>query len=116
MLIINSDSSAFIKGADVSFIPQIEDFGGVYKENDIPQDPLKIFKDHGFNYIRLKLWHTPTENYNNLEKILYMAKRIKDRDLKFLLNFHYSDTWADPGKQYKPAAWEGLAFNVLKDS
>ncbi len=52
MLIINSDSSAFIKGADVSFIPQIEDFGGVYKENDIPQDPLKIFKDHGFNYIR----------------------------------------------------------------
>jgi len=116
MLIINSDSSAFIKGADVSFIPQIEDFGGVYKENDIPQDPLKILKDHGFNYIRLKLWHTPTENYNNLEKILYMAKRIKDRDLKFLLNFHYSDTWADPGKQYKPAAWEGLAFNVLKDS
>jgi len=116
MLIINSDPSTFIKGADVSFIPQIEDLGGVYKENDIPQDPLKIFKDYGFNYIRLKLWHTPTENYNNLNKILYMAKRIKDRDLKFLLNFHYSDTWADPGKQYKPAAWDGIDFDVLKDS
>ena len=112
----SSDSIEFIKGADVSFIPQIEDSGGVYKENDIPQDPLKIFKDHGFNYIRLKLWHTPTENYNNLEKILYMAERIKDRELKFLLNFHYSDTWADPGKQYKPAAWEGLLFEALKDS
>jgi len=112
----NGDPIEFIKGADVSFIPQIEDLGGVYKENNIPQDPLKIFKDHGFNYIRLKLWHTPGENYNNLEKILYLAKRIKDRELKFLLNFHYSDTWADPGKQYKPAAWRELAFETLKDS
>jgi arabinogalactan endo-1,4-beta-galactosidase len=110
------DSTAFIKGADVSFIPQIEDLGGVYKVNGIPQDPLRIFKDHGFNFIRLKLWHTPSENYNNLEKILYMARRIKDRNLKFLLNFHYSDTWADPGRQRKPAAWVGLPFEVLKDS
>ncbi|MGH7455536.1 MAG: glycoside hydrolase family 53 protein, partial [bacterium] len=82
----------------------------------MPQDPLKIFKDHGINYIRLKLWHTPNENYNNLEKILYMAKRIKDRELKFLLNFHYSDTWADPGRQRKPAAWVGLPFEALRDS
>jgi arabinogalactan endo-1,4-beta-galactosidase len=111
-----NDNYEFIKGADVSFIPQISDLGGIYKENEIPQDPLKIFKDHGFNYIRLKLWHTPTENYNNLPKILYMAKRIKDRDLKFLLNFHYSDTWADPGRQTKPAAWRGLTFAALKDS
>jgi arabinogalactan endo-1,4-beta-galactosidase len=111
-----NDSIEFVKGADVSFIPQIEDLGGIYKENGIPQDPLKIFKDHGFNYIRLKLWHTPGENYNNLNKILYMAKRIKDRELKFLLNFHYSDTWADPSKQYKPAAWRELTFETLKDS
>ncbi len=110
------DSTQFIKGADVSFIPQIEDLGGVYKVNGIPQEPLRIFKDHGFNFIRLKLWHTPSENYNNLEKILYMARRIKDRNLKFLLDFHYSDTWADPGRQRKPAAWVGLPFEVLKDS
>ncbi len=111
-----TDSMQFIKGADVSFIPQIADLGGVYKANGIPQDPLKIFKDHGINYIRLKLWHTPNENYNNLEKTLYMAKRIKDRELKFLLNFHYSDTWADPGRQRKPAAWVGLPFAALRDS
>ncbi len=116
ILIGPNDTFDFIKGADVSFLPQIGDLGGVYKENGIPQDPLKIFKDHGFNYIRLKLWHTPTENYNNLQKILYLAKRIKERELKFLLNFHYSDTWADPGKQNKPAAWRGLSFAVLKDS
>lgn len=111
-----TDSTEFIKGADVSFIPQIEDLGGVYKVNRVSQDPLKIFKDHGFNFIRLKLWHTPSENYNNLEKVLYMAKRIKDGDLKFLLNVHYSDTWADPGRQRKPAAWVGVPFEALKDS
>ncbi|MGH7490984.1 MAG: glycosyl hydrolase 53 family protein [bacterium] len=111
-----TDSTAFITGADVSFIPRIGDLGGVYKVNNIPQDPLKIFKDHGFNFIRLKLWHTPAQNYDNLEKILYMARRIKARDLKFLLNFHYSDTWADPGRQRKPAAWVGVPFATLRDS
>jgi arabinogalactan endo-1,4-beta-galactosidase len=110
------DSLVFLKGADVSFIPQIEDLGGVYRVNGVPQDPLIIFKDHGINCIRLKLWHTPSENYNNLEKILYMAQRIKDQNLKFLLDFHYSDTWADPGRQTKPAAWVGAPFEALKDS
>ena len=114
--LLQSQEQEFIKGADVSFLPQIGDLGGIYKENGIPQDPLKIFKDHSINYIRLKLWHTPTENYNNLPKILSMAHRIKERDLKFLLNFHYSDTWADPGKQYKPSAWRGVPFTALKDS
>ncbi len=106
----------FIKGADVSFLPQIEDNGGVFKEAGVPKDPLQIFKDHGINYIRLRLWHTPAENYNNLEKILYLANRIKAKGLKFLLDFHYSDTWADPGHQQKPAAWANLSFEALKDS
>lgn len=111
-----TDSTEFMKGADVSFIPQIGDLGGIYKVNNIPQDPLKILKDHGINFIRLKLWHTPVQNYDNLEKILYMARRIKARDLKFHLDFHYSDTWADPGRQRKPAAWAGLTFEALRDS
>jgi len=112
----NDNTIDLLKGADVSFIPQIEDLGGAYKENGIPQDPLKIFKDHGMNCIRLKLWHTPAEPYNNLAKILVMAKRIKERELKFILDFHYSDTWADPGKQTKPVAWQSLSFSALKDS
>lgn len=111
-----SDTLTFIKGADVSFIPQIEDLGGIYKENGEETDPLTIFKNHDFNYIRLKIWHTPDEDYNNLAKILLMAQRIKAADMKFLLNFHYSDTWADPGKQYKPTAWQNLTFAALKDS
>lgn len=113
---IDSIEISFIKGADVSFLPQIEDNGGVYKDNGIQKDPFEIFKDHGFNYIRLRLWHTPAENYNNLEKILYIASRIKSQGLKLLLDFHYSDTWADPGHQTKPNAWENISFQALKDS
>jgi len=111
-----NDSAVFIKGADVSFIPQIEDLGGIYKENGLSTDPLTVFKNHDFNYIRLKIWHTPDEDYNNLAKILLMAQRIKSVGMKFLLDFHYSDTWADPGKQTKPSAWQGLSFSILKDS
>lgn len=110
------DSPGFIMGADVSFIPQIEDLGGVYTSNNMPMDPLYIFKVNGVNYIRLKLWHTPTQNYDNLEKILAMAQRIKEQKLHFLLDFHYSDTWADPGHQSKPSAWQGISFETLKDS
>jgi arabinogalactan endo-1,4-beta-galactosidase len=112
-----NDSVLFINGADLSFLPQIEDLGGkYYDEEGNPADAIQIFSDHGFNYIRLKLWHTPEDDYNNLTRIQYMAERIKSKNIKFLLNFHYSDTWADPGKQYKPAAWEGLSFEILKDS
>jgi len=114
--VLYSSEIEFIKGADVSFIPQIEDNNGMYKQGGVETDPPQIFKDHGFNYIRLKLWHSPSEDYNNLDKILYMAQRIKGMEMKFLLNFHYSDTWADPGHQDKPAAWQGITLDELKDS
>ena len=114
--ILLAQQPLFIKGADVSFIPQIEDLGGVFKDGGVAEDPLTIFKNHGINYIRLKLWHTPSENYNNLEKILVMAQRVKEQELGFLLNFHYSDSWADPGKQTKPAAWRDISYDALKDS
>jgi len=110
------EDAEFITGADVSILPQIEDHGGVYKQNGVSEDALKIFSDHGVNFIRLKLWHTPSENYNNLARLKAMALRIKEAGFKFLLNFHYSDTWADPGSQTVPAAWQGLSFDVLCDS
>lgn len=106
----------FIKGVDVSTLIQIEDNGGVFKENGIIKDPIEIFKSHGLNYVRLKLWHTPNGGYNNLQGVLSAAHRIKNNGLKFLLNIHFSDTWADPANQTKPAAWNGLSFQSLKDS
>lgn len=108
--------SNFIKGVDISTLLQVEDNGGVFKENGVVKDPFQIFKDHQIDYIRLKLWHTPAENYNNLQKVLLAAERIKTNDLKFLLNIHYSDWWADPANQTKPAAWNGLTVEQLKDS
>ena len=106
----------FIKGVDVSTLLQIEDNCGVFKENGITKDPILIFKDNGIDYIRLKLWHTPSADYDNLQKVLIAAERIKSNGLKFLLNIHYSDWWADPANQTKPAAWNGLTIQQLKDS
>jgi len=111
------NAQSFIKGADVSFIPQLEDSGAVFYENDSPADPLEIFKQNEVNYIRLRLWHSPENGYNNLAKTLSMAQRIKAKGFKFLLNFHYSDTWADPSNQDTPAAWDSLSsFQELIDS
>ena len=106
----------FIKGADVSFLQQIEDNGGIFRVNGTAEDPLQILKDHNINFIRLRLWNNPPEGYNNLSKILLMAKRIKQLNLKLLLDFHYSDSWADPSKQNKPAAWVTLDSISLSDS
>ncbi len=108
--------SEFIRGVDISFTPQIEDLGGKYTMNGVAKDALDIFKENGVNYIRLRLWHTPANGYCGLKETLDYAKRIKEKGLKFLLDFHYSDSWADPGKQTKPAAWTNLSFDVLKDS
>jgi arabinogalactan endo-1,4-beta-galactosidase len=106
----------FIRGADVSFLQQVEDNGGIFRENGTAKDPLSILKDHNLNYIRLRLWNNPSEGYNNLSKLLVIAKRIKLLNMKILLDFHYSDSWADPGKQSKPAAWASLDSISLRDS
>lgn len=102
-----------VVGADISWVQQQEDRGTVFSDKGVQKDILEILKDNGFNWIRLRLFTDPTaengyspEGYCGLEKTLEMAKRIKNAGLKLLLNFHYSDNWADPGKQYTPAAWK----------
>ncbi len=106
----------FLVGGDISFLPELEDHGAVYSDEEGARDLIQLLADHGFNAIRLKLWHTPEAPYNSLDQVLGMARRIEDAGLVFLLDFHYSDSWADPQKQIKPAAWEGLPFGVLADS
>ena len=108
--------SPFIKGADISMLPRIEDNGGIYTENGVQRDLLDILKNHGFNYVRLRIWHSPSEGCCDLEATLLMAERIRAHGLGFLLDFHFSDTWAGPGKQIKPAAWTGIPFSALRDS
>lgn len=100
-------------GADLSFLKQAEDGGLVFKDGDKPKPGLQIFKDHGYNWIRLRLFHTPTRLPNDLKYTIALAQAAKRNGFKFLLNYHYSDTWADPGKQFIPKAWEGMPHAQL---
>ncbi len=109
-------SQEYAMGADLSFLKAAEDRGTQFKENDTVKPGLQIFKDHGYNWIRLRLFHTPTELPNNLEYTIALAREAKKMGYKFLLDYHYSDTWADPGKQFIPKAWEGLSHTLLVDS
>jgi arabinogalactan endo-1,4-beta-galactosidase len=110
-----------ILGADISFLPQLEAEGKKFYDHGVEKDGIQLLKDNGFNYIRLRIFVDPTSDsgyskkgYCGLEDTKKMATRIKAAQLKFLLDFHYSDTWADPGKQFKPAAWKGLDFQALQ--
>ena len=110
-----------ILGADISFLPQLEARGIKFSDNGVQKDVFEILKHHGFNYIRLRLFvdpandsgYSPGKGFCDLPHTLEMAKRIKNAGMKFLLDFHYSDTWADPGKQFKPEAWKTLDFKDL---
>ena len=104
------------RGADISSLPKIEDHGGVYTDGGEPGDLFAILADHGMNAIRLRLWHTPAEGYCDLDDTLAMAQRAHAAGMDLLLDFHYSDTWADPGHQTKPAAWAAFPFVALVDS
>ncbi|MDH7599720.1 MAG: glycosyl hydrolase 53 family protein [Sedimentisphaerales bacterium] len=106
-------AAEYMIGADLSFLKYAEDRGTVFKEGNEPRSGLQIFKDHGYNWVRLRLFHSPTQLPNNLDYTIALATQAKAMGFKFLLNFHYSDTWADPAKQYIPRAWEGKSHQEL---
>ncbi|MEV6968790.1 arabinogalactan endo-1,4-beta-galactosidase [Hamadaea sp. NPDC051192] len=102
-------------GADVSSLEHSEDLGGAYYyENGKQADALQILKSHGVNYIRLRAWVDPSNGYNDKASVLEMAKRARAKGMKFYLNLHYSDRWADGAHQTKPAAWAGHTFEQLQ--
>ncbi|NIM92267.1 MAG: arabinogalactan endo-1,4-beta-galactosidase [Anaerolineales bacterium] len=113
--LVTGRSALSIFGADISSLKKSEDFGGVYRYADgMEGDALQILLDHGLNYARLRVFVDPYDSYHGTEEILEMAIRFKSLDIPLLVNLHYSDNWADPGKQYKPAAWEDYDFEQLK--
>ena len=103
-------------GADLSFLADAEAHGKTFKDRGEVKPGLAIFRDHGYNWIRLRLFHSPTELPNNLDYTIALAKDAKQRGFNLLLNFHYSDTWADPEKQFLPKAWEGLSHDELEQA
>jgi beta-galactosidase len=116
--------SGKIIGADISFLPELEADGMKFSDKGVEKDAIEILKDHGFNYVRLRIFNDPAQDsgyspgkgFCDLDNTLKMAKRVKAAGLGLLLDFHYSDYWADPGKQNKPAAWKGQSFKELKKS
>ncbi len=113
------EDSKLVYGGDFSIIKKMEDFGAVYKVNGVAKNGLQIFKENGYTWARLRIFHTPNNVgpvCNNLTYTIELAKKAKTLGYKILIDFHYSDTWADPGKQFTPAAWKNLSFQLLADS
>lgn len=119
-------ATQFLLGADISYTNEMEDCGVVFKKGGEPKDPYELLADEGCNIVRLRLWHTPSwydelnqgKRYSDLQDVKRSMIRIKAAGMKTLLNFHLSDTWADPQRQHIPAAWLKHLENleVLKDS
>jgi arabinogalactan endo-1,4-beta-galactosidase len=107
----------FIRGADLSLIPEIEATSSPYISADNkPGDCLSILKAAGCNTVRLRLWYNPANNHSTLNEVAVFSEKIKSQHLKVLLCIHYSDTWADPGQQTPPIAWKDLGSQPLIDS
>jgi arabinogalactan endo-1,4-beta-galactosidase len=118
---IDPDTTNFAKGADISWLPQMEATGyKFYNDNGVAEDCFKILKDHGINSIRLRTWVNPSADkasgHCSKDETVAMAVRAKQWGMRVMIDFHYSDTWADPSKQAKPKAWASLSFAQLKDT
>ncbi len=104
-------------GADISFLAQCERDGVVFKENARPVDVLDLLREHHYNWVRLRVFHDPAaapdKLPNDLPYTLALARRAKSLGFHILLDLHYSDSWADPGKQPTPAAWSALHHKQL---
>ncbi len=114
----------YVKGMDLSTMNELEKLGAVYYDHGTQTDLLEIMKHYDIDTIRLRLWNDPYsesgEPYgagtNDLDTTLAIAKKVTDAGLQVLLNFHYSDFWADPLKQIKPKAWQGMTPDELADA
>lgn len=106
-------------GGDFSIMKKLEDLGGQYKTDGEVKEGFQIFRENGYTWCRLRIFHTPNMEgpvVNDLDYTIALAQKAKQFGFKIFLNFHYSDTWADPGKQFIPTAWEDLDFDILTDS
>ena len=114
-----SDTSPFAKGVDVSSLPQIEAFGGKFYAGGVRHDALALLRYNGADSCRIKIWNDPgnagyypsnqaVAGYNTVAQAVALAKRAAALGMRILIDFHYSDWWVDPSKQYPPHAWAGL--------
>ena len=115
----------FILGMDASCVPALEESGVVYYDhNGTEKDVYQILYENGINYIRVRVWNDPFDEAGNgygggncdLNNAVEIGKRATQYGMKLLVDFHYSDFWADPGKQTAPKAWQGMDFETKRDA
>ena len=104
----------FMRGVDASYVTRVEEKGGEFFDRDgTAGDVFAIMQANGVNYVRFRIWNDPPEGYCNEADVLELAQRAQQAGLKILLDFHYSDEWADPDTQIKPVAWQSLSYEQL---
>ena len=111
---------SYFLGADITFVEEDEAAGATFSDG-VEKDILQLLKDHGFNFVRLRTFVDPraADGYDrqngsaDLAHTIAFGRRVKAAGMGFLLNFHYSDNWADPGKQCVPVAWQGMTFTQM---
>ena len=109
------DMSGFARGADVSWLTEMENSGmKFYNASGQEMECMHLLRDLGMNSIRLRVWVNPADGWCNKNDVLIKAWRAQKLGMRIMIDFHYSDSWADPSKQTKPAAWDGLSFDDLK--
>lgn len=102
-----------IRGVDLSTLPALESAGKSFSDAAGTRAAEQILADHDMNLVRLRLWVNPPTELNTLADVAAMARRVKQANMKVLLNLHYSDFWADPTHQETPAAWQGQDLRTL---
>lgn len=113
---LDAAAETFARGADVSWISEMEGAGYVwYNDSGLQQDVLQILKDHGIDAIRLRVWVNPPGGWNGIDDVVAKAVRARKLGFRIMIDFHYSDSWADPGKQTKPVAWRSHSFDQLRN-
>ena len=109
------DMTGFAKGADVSWLSEMEKAGSkFYNASGAEQDCMTLLRDLGVNSIRLRVWVDPQDGWSGKQDVLAKAWRAKNLGQRIMIDFHYSDSWADPGKQNIPAAWTGFKDDLQK--
>ena len=104
----------FAKGADVGWLTEMEAAGRkFYNSKGVETECMTLMKDLGVNSIRLRAWVGPTDGWQGTEDLLIKAWRAHKLGMRIMIDFHYSDWWADPGKQIKPSAWLGKSLDEL---
>ena len=110
-----SAQDAFWLGADISGTTGLEKWGAqLYNAAGEPRENTQLMKEYGLNAVRLRVWVNPKGGFSSKEDVLTMALRAKALDMAIMIDFHYSDWWADPGKQNIPAAWAEMNFEEMK--